>query len=165
MAVLPLVTAPDPRLAVPSAAVDTVDDTLRTFINDMIDTMYASDGIGLAAVQVGVHKRILVMDLQENDTRHPHVVINPVIINSSDNHSIYKEGCLSFPGQTANVTRPDRVTVEYLDIQGDKQTMECDGLLATCIQHEIDHLNGVTFVDHLSRLKKDMILRKMRKLR
>lgn len=165
MTVLPLVTAPDPRLAVPSAEVDKVDDALRVFMDDMLETMYDNEGIGLAAVQVGVHKRVLVMDLHQEGKPSPLYMVNPVITAQSDEKNTYKEGCLSFPGQAADVVRPKQVTVSYLDYHGEPQTLECDDLLATCVQHEIDHLNGVTFVDHLSRLKRETVMRKVRKLR
>ncbi len=166
MTVLPLVIAPDPRLKICSAPVDTVTDELRRFIDDMIETMYASGGIGLAAVQVGVHKRVLVMDIDyrdENTKGTPLVLINPEIAGSSVEISTYQEGCLSFPGQYADVKRPEKVTVKYIDYNGKSQTMEADGLLATCVQHEMDHLNGITFVDHISALKRDVIMRKLKK--
>lgn len=163
MAVLPLVTAPDPRLAVPSAEITVFDDNVAALAQDMFDTMYARDGIGLAAVQIGVHKRLLVMDLQEDGQQNQRIIINPVIVASSDETCVYHEGCLSFPNQLADVTRPANVTVEYCDIHGNTQRVECSGLLATCIQHEMDHLNGITFVDHLSRMKREFILRKVKK--
>ena len=180
MAILPLVIAPDPRLAVCSAEVEVVDDKIRKFLDDMLETMYAEEGIGLAAVQVGVHKRILVMDLNDRAGRYknddelktvpstkkgPFFIINPEIINESAEENIYEEGCLSFPNQRAMVTRPKQVKVKYLDYYGKEQVMECDELLATCIQHEIDHLNGVVFIDHVSKLKADMIMRKMKKIK
>ena len=173
MAVLPLITSPDPRLKIASAAVDKVDDALRAFMDDMLETMYENDGIGLAAVQVGVHKRVLVMDVSDAANRYPDgdgkdcdtplFMVNPEIVYASEEQSGFNEGCLSFPGQTGKVFRPASVSVKYLDYNGDAKTLECDDLLATCVQHEIDHLNGITFVDHLSRLKRDMILKKMQK--
>lgn len=163
MTILPLVTAPDSRLKIRSFPVEKVDDALRSFMDDMVETMYHEEGIGLAAVQVGVHKRVLVMDLQENGERNPIFIVNPEIIKSSEEISSYQEGCLSFPGQRAEVFRPATVKVKYLDYHGKEQILEAEGLLATCVQHEIDHLNGITFPDHLSRLKRDMILRKMKK--
>ena len=166
MAVLPLVVAPDPRLKLCSETVTEVDATIQQLVDDMFDTMYASGGIGLAAVQVGVHKRILVMDIEQDEQRkpgHPLVLINPEIITSSPEINVYEEGCLSFPGQYAEVKRPKYVTVRYLDYDGVPQEIKADGLLATCVQHEIDHLNGVTFVDHVSPVKRDMIIRKIKK--
>jgi len=175
MAILPLVLSPDPRLNIASAAVDKVDDALRRFMDDMLATMYENDGIGLAAVQVGVHKRVLVMDLRDaaarypegkkagGDANGPYFMVNPEIISASPEHSVFNEGCLSFPGQGGKVERPASVSVKYLDYHGEPQLLECDELLATCVQHEIDHLNGITFVDRLSKLKREMILKKMRK--
>ena len=189
---LPLVIAPDPRLKQKSLPVEKVDDKLRAFIDDMLDTMYASNGIGLAAVQVGVHKRILVMDVAHGSSRYPEtqhhhhhdghsnhdhdhddhapqpvfepmVLVNPEIIESSAEERDYEEGCLSFPGQYAEVTRPAYVKLRYLDYDGKPQELEAEGLLATCVQHEMDHLEGVTFVDHTSRMKRDMILRRLTK--
>lgn len=170
MTVLPLVVAPDPRLEIKSKPVEKVDDELRRFMDDMLETMYASNGIGLAAVQVGVHKRILVMDVARGSDRYegsetgksePLFLVNPEIIYESEEHNVYEEGCLSFPGQYAEVERPKKVKVKYLDYHGKEQVMDADELLATCVQHEIDHLNGVVFVDHISKLKRDMIIRKL----
>ncbi len=174
MTVLPLVVAPDPRLNQKSAPVEKVDDSIRALVQDMLETMYASNGIGLAAVQVGVHKRILVMDVEHGSDRYPDteasegkstplVLINPEIVESSAEQNVYEEGCLSFPGQYAKVERPKRVTVRYLDTQGKEQHLHADGLLATCVQHEMDHLNGVVFVDHISQLKRGMLMRKLAK--
>lgn len=183
MAVLPLVIAPDERLNQPSEPVEAVDDGVRQLIKDMFDTMYANHGIGLAAVQVGVHQRIIVVDTEWGSARYadeedggaqekaddaprpgrPLALINPEIIEESEDHSVYKEGCLSFPDNYSDVERPAHVTVRYLDEQGEPQTLQADELLATCIQHEIDHTNGVVFVDHISRLKRDMILRRLQK--
>jgi peptide deformylase len=163
MAILPLVIAPDSRLKIKSFPVEQVDDALRKLMDDMLETMYHNEGIGLAAVQVGVHKRVLVMDLQENGKLNPRYVVNPEIIESSDMLAEYAEGCLSFPGGRGKVVRPERVTVKYLDYHGKPQTIACEGLLATCIQHEIDHLNGIVFIDHLSRMKRDMVMKKVEK--
>lgn len=179
MTVLPLVVAPDPRLAVCSEPVDEVTDDLRKFMDDMVETMHACDGIGLAAVQVGVHKRILVMDLSESYKRYeetgekignvdlskPIYMVNPEIIDESEEKNVYEEGCLSFPEQRAMVTRPKIVKIKYLDYNGDEQVMECDELLSTCVQHEIDHLDGVVFIDHVSKMKRDMIMRKVKKVK
>lgn len=179
MTILPLVIAPDPRLEVCSEPVAEVNDKIRKLIDDMLETMHHEDGIGLAAVQVGVHKRVLVMDLSDSQQRYeettsdscgvdiskPFCLVNPEIIESSEDENIYEEGCLSFPQQRALVTRPKTVKVKYLDYNGKEQVLECDGLLATCVQHEIDHLNGVVFIDHVSRLKRDVIMRKVKKLK
>lgn len=166
MAVLPLVIAPDPRLKICSEQVAEVNDDIRKFIDDMLDTMYASAGVGLAAVQVGVHKRILVMDVEQKEEGKrgkPLILINPEIVTSSPEINTYEEGCLSFPGQYAEVKRPLKVKVRFLDYHGKQQEIEAEGLLATCVQHEIDHLNGITFVDHISPMKRDMIIRKVKK--
>ena len=171
MAVLPIVEIPDPRLRLVSKPVETIDDTTRAFVADMLDTMYAAKGIGLAAIQVGVDQRILVIDLQEGEdeegkpVRSPHAYINPEILSVSDEVSSYSEGCLSIPEQYADVERPARCRVRWQDEQGGVHEEELDGLLATCMQHEIDHLNGVLFIDHISRLKRGMLLKKLDKAR
>ena len=171
MAVLPIVEVPDPRLRLVSQPVAQVDDTTRQLVADMIETMYAAHGIGLAAIQVGVASRVLVIDLQEErdaedqPIRDPRAYINPEILSSSDELSTYNEGCLSIPEQYAEVSRPARCRVRWTDEQGEGHEDEFDGLLATCMQHEIDHLNGVLFVDHISRLKRDMVMRKLAKQR
>jgi peptide deformylase len=166
MALLPLVIAPDERLKTPSQPIDTIDDSIRALAADMFDTMYHERGIGLAAVQVGVLKRMLVADVTWRDDGTPgtqYVMINPQIVSKDANLRRYKEGCLSFPDQFADVTRPDAVRVRYLDLDGKQQEETFDDLLGTCIQHEIDHLDGIVFVDHVSTLKRDMILRKLKK--
>ncbi|MGC6399523.1 peptide deformylase [Sphingomonas sp. FW199] len=171
MAILPIIEVPDPRLRTISTPVDTVDDDLRALIADMFDTMYDAPGIGLAAIQVGVPKRVIVMDLQEEEgedgkpIRHPRVFINPEILDPSDDQSVYTEGCLSVPEQFADVERPARCRVKWLDEDGNAHDEVFEGLLATCIQHEMDHLQGVVFIDHLSRLKREMILKKLAKAR
>ncbi|MGD1956952.1 MAG: peptide deformylase [Sphingomonadales bacterium] len=166
MAILEIVEVPDPRLKTVSTPVEAVDDDLRALLDDMLETMYAAPGSGLAAIQVGVPKRALVIDLQENEgERNPRYFVNPDVIEASEELNTYQEGCLSIPEQYADVERPARVTVRYLDYDGKEQVEEMDGLLATCIQHEIDHLNGVVFVDHLSQLKRKMILKKLQKAR
>lgn len=170
MSVLPIVEIPDPRLRLVSKPVDEVDDGVRQFVADMFDTMYAANGIGLAAIQVGVDQRILVIDLQAEDEegkpiRAPKAYINPEILSASDELSTYNEGCLSIPDQYAEVRRPARCRVRWLDETGASHEEELDGLLATCMQHEIDHLNGVLFIDHVSRLKRDMLLKKLAKQR
>jgi len=166
MARLDLVTFPDPRLKFVSEPVEKIDEATRQTLEDMLETMYACGGIGLAAVQVGILKRMLVMDIEQTEDvtpGKPIKMINPEIIEHSESSSPYNEGCLSFPGQVAEVKRPEAVTIRYLDEQGKEQTLKAEGLLATCVQHEIDHLNGVTFVDHLSRMKRDMVLRKLKR--
>jgi peptide deformylase len=171
MAVLPIVEVPDARLRVVSKPVAAVTDATRAIVADMIDTMYDAHGIGLAAIQVGIDQRILVIDLQEEQgedekpIRDPHAYINPEILELSDETSTYNEGCLSIPEQYAEVSRPARCRVKWLDEQGKAHERELDGLLATCMQHEIDHLNGVLFIDHVSRLKRDMLLKKLAKNR
>jgi peptide deformylase len=171
MAILPIVEVPDPRLKQISAPVETVDDEVRALIADMFETMYAAPGIGLAAVQVGVPKRVLVIDLQEPEeeggepVRDPRVFINPQIVTHSDQEVPYTEGCLSVPDQYAEVERPDRIRARWLDERGTQHEEDITGLLAVCLQHEMDHLEGILFIDHLSRLKREMILRKIAKLR
>ena len=171
MAVLPIVEIPDPRLRLVSEPVVAVDNSVRTLVSDMIETMYHAHGIGLAAIQCGVAKRVLVIDLQEREdengkpVRAPHAYINPEIVAVSDEEAVYNEGCLSIPEQYAEVTRPARCTVRWLDEGGASHEEELSGLLATCMQHEIDHLNGVLFIDHISRLKRGMLLKKLDKAR
>ncbi len=164
MAIREVIEAPDPRLKVISEHVEAVNDDLRQLIDDMLETMDAAPGIGLAAIQVGVPKRVLILDIstdeEEPDPRH---FINPEIVWTSDELAVYNEGCLSLPEYYAEVERPAACRVEFLDYEGSPQTLEASGLLATCIQHEYDHLEGILFVDHLSSLKRDMILRKLAK--
>lgn len=164
MAVLPLIIAPDERLNKPSARVEVVDDAVRKLLNDMLETMYANDGIGLAAVQVGVHLRCVVVDVAVREGRNePIKLINPEVVDESQDISVFQEGCLSFPDQYSDVERPEAVTIKYMDEHGVEKTMKADGIMATCIQHEIDHTNGVVFVDHISKLKRDMIHKKLMK--
>jgi peptide deformylase len=168
MAILPLVIAPDPRLKTKSAPIEKIDDGIKKLAADMLDTMYRERGIGLAAVQVGQLKRLLVADVTWREEEGPgeqYVLVNPEIVEGSKEERVYKEGCLSFPDQFAEVMRPDTVRVRYLDLDGKPQEKTFEGLLATCIQHEIDHLNGIVFVDHISLVKRDMILRKLTKLK
>src|SRR3954451_24758537 len=171
MAIRPIVEVPDPRLREISKPVDKVDDEVRALVADMFETMYEAPGIGLAAIQVGVPKRILVIDLQEPEeeggepVRDPRVFINPEILQASDQEVPYTEGCLSVPDQYAEVDRPDRIRARWLDLDGKVQEQAIEGLLATCLQHEMDHLDGILFIDHLSRLKREMILKKLTKLR
>jgi peptide deformylase len=171
MAILPIVEVPDPRLRQISSPVEKVDADVRALVAEMFETMYAAPGIGLAAIQVGVARRILVIDLQEPEeeggepVRDPRVFINPEILEHSDREVPYTEGCLSVPDQYAEVDRPDRIRARWLDLDGNVREEEIEGLLATCLQHEMDHLEGVLFIDHLSRLKREMILKKLTKLR
>ncbi len=165
MAILPIIETPDPRLREISKPVERVDDALRRFMDDMLETMYDAPGIGLAAIQVGEPKRVLVIDLQENDEKNPRFFVNPEIVWESEEYSSYQEGCLSVPDVYGDVERPARVRVKYLDYNGTAHEEEMDGLLATCIQHEMDHLEGVLYIDHLSKLKRDMLLRKLEKNR
>jgi peptide deformylase len=171
MAILPILEVPDPRLKTVSTPVEKVDDDLRALIADMFETMYAAPGIGLAAIQVGVPKRVIVMDLQEEEgedgkpVKAPRVFINPQILDPSEDQNTYTEGCLSVPDQFADVDRPATCRVKWLDEQGNAHDELFTGLLATCIQHEMDHLEGIVFLDHLSRLKRQMILKKLEKAR
>ncbi|WP_298673652.1 peptide deformylase [uncultured Sphingomonas sp.] len=175
MSVLPIVEIPDPRLRLVCEPVEAVDDGVRALVADMFDTMYAAHGIGLAASQVGVIRRVMVVDLQERETeeedakpeakRDPRVFINPEILSVSDEMSTYSEGCLSIPEQYAEVERPARCRVKWLDENGAAHEDEFSGLMATCVQHEIDHLNGVLFIDHISRLKRQMLVKKLDKAR
>ena len=164
MTILPLVIEPDSRLHIPSTNVESVTDEIRALMNDMLETMYAHEGIGLAAVQVGVHKSIVVVDVAQREGRNePIKLINPEIIEAAPDFSVYQEGCLSFPDQFSDVERPAEVTVRYLDEQGAQKEIHATGILATCLQHEIDHTKGIVFVDHISKLKRDMIVRKLTK--
>ena len=171
MAIRPIVEVPDPLLRQKSTPVETVDDELRALVADMFETMYEAPGIGLAAIQVGVPKRVLVIDLQEpaeeggEPVKDPRVFINPEILQTSDQEVPYTEGCLSVPDQFADVDRPDRIRARWLDENGESHEEEITGLLATCLQHEMDHLEGILFIDHLSRLKREMILKKLIKQR
>ena len=171
MAILPIIETPDPLLRQISSPVEEVNDELRALIDDMFETMYAAPGIGLAAIQVGVPKRVLVIDLQEpkeeggEPERDPLVFINPEILESSDTLQVYSEGCLSVPEMYAEVERPDRIRARWLDRDGKAHEQELDGLLGICLQHEMDHLEGILFIDHLSRLKREMILKKLAKAR
>ncbi|PKU26202.1 peptide deformylase [Telmatospirillum siberiense] len=166
MALLPILVAPDPFLKLKAKRVDTVDDALRRLMDDMLETMYAAPGIGLAAPQVGVSKRLLVIDLaKEEEPKAPLCMVNPELTWLSDEEATYEEGCLSVPEHYADVVRPARVRVRFIDRQNEIREIEADGLLATVIQHEMDHLDGVLFVDHLTNLKRNMILRKLVKAR
>jgi peptide deformylase len=183
MAILDIIETPDARLRVISKPVERVTDAHRALIADMFETMYDAPGIGLAAIQVGVAERILVIDLQRPEdpdapepesaedaktikwVRDPKVFINPVITWESEDTAVYNEGCLSVPDMYADVDRPAQIRATWLDEQGVAHDQQIDGLLATCLQHEMDHLDGVLFIDHLSKLKRDMLLKKLEKLR
>jgi peptide deformylase len=171
MAILPIIETPDPRLRTISTPVEVIDDDLQQLIDDMFETMYDAPGIGLAAIQVGVAKRVLIIDLQEpkeeggEPVRNPMVFINPQILEGSEEHSLYQEGCLSVPDQYAEVERPAVIRASWMDRKGVIHEKQLDGLLATCLQHEMDHLEGILFIDHLSRLKRDMVLKKLAKAR
>jgi peptide deformylase len=164
MTIRPILTAPDPRLKAVSKSVDSVDAATRKLIDDMIDSMYEADGIGLAAVQIGVAQRVIVMDLDQKDgKKNPRAFINPVITWRSEELATFEEGCLSVPEIYEDVERAAQIKAEFLDRDGVRQFLEADGLLSTCLQHEMDHLEGVLFIDHLSRLKRAMLLKKLAK--
>lgn len=164
MTIKPLIILPDPLLRQVSTSIERVDAELQKLADDMLETMYEAPGIGLAAIQVGVPRRLLVIDVsKEGEDKQPLVFINPEIIKSSDERSVYEEGCLSIPDYYAEVERPAMVTVKSIDRDGKEQLTEAAGLLATCLQHEIDHLNGVLFIDHISRLKREMVIKKFTK--
>lgn len=165
MTILPIVVIPDPILRTTSAPVERFDDQLRKFADDMLATMYDAPGVGLAAIQVAQPIRMLTVDVSEKDAKpDPQVFINPKIVQVSDTPNVYEEGCLSIPDIYAEVERPAEVTVEYLDLSGERQTIKADGMLATVLQHEIDHLDGALFIDYLSKLKREMVIRKFKKL-
>ncbi len=164
MALLPILTAPDPRLKKTSTPVKAVDGEIRKLMDDMLETMYQAPGIGLAAPQVGVLKRVIVLDLaREGEEPQPLRLANPEIVWVSDDDAVYNEGCLSVPEHYADVARPASCRVKYLDHENKPREIEADGLLATCLQHEVDHLDGVLFIDHLTSLKRNIILRKLLK--
>src|SRR5690348_9280209 len=159
-----IIILPDPRLRLVSEPVKTIDAEIRKLVEDMFETMYAAPGIGLAAIQVAVPKRVVTLDLaKEDEPRQPQVFINPEITWSSEEMGTYEEGCLSIPEYYEEVERPARVKVKFLDLDGKPREIEADGLLATCIQHEIDHINGVLFIDHISKLKRDRVVKKFTK--
>ena len=162
MALRQILTEPNKILREKSLSVETVDEDLQKLMNDMLETMRAAPGIGLAAIQVGIPKRVIVLDIASKDEpRNPMFFINPEIIEKSDNNSTYEEGCLSVPGQFAEIDRPDKCHIKYLDYHGQPKEIKAEGMLATCIQHEIDHLEGILFIDYLSKLKKSMIIKKL----
>jgi len=163
MTIKKILTEPDPFLRQKSSEVDQVTDETRKLMDDMLETMYDALGIGLAAIQIGVPKRVIVIDLSRDEKKSPLYFVNPKIIKKSDTDSTYEEGCLSVPGQFAEVDRPDKCHVSFLDYNGKKQELKAEGLLATCIQHEMDHLEGILFIDYLSKLKKNLIVKKLSK--
>ena len=166
MSVKTILTEPNKVLRQVSKSVDKVGDEERALMDDMLDTMYDAPGIGLAAIQIGVPKRIIVMDIsRDQDKKEPRYFVNPVIKNRNKEKAKYEEGCLSVPDQFAEIERPNTCEVEYLDYHGKKQLLKADGLLATCIQHEMDHLEGILFIDYLSKLKKSMIIKKLSKIK
>jgi len=164
MAVREILKLPDKRLRLVSAPVNRIDAGIRALVEDMFDTMYAAPGIGLAGIQIGVAKRVVTMDLSKKENAHqPLVLINPEIVWASPEKSAHEEGCLSIPEYYEEVERPDAVKVKYLDLEGKSHEIDARGLLATCIQHEIDHTNGVLFIDHISKLKRDRVVKKFTK--
>jgi peptide deformylase len=164
MALREIIKLPDPRLRLVSKPVSGIDDEVRTLVADMFETMYAAPGIGLAAIQVGIPQRVVTLDLAKKDEpKNPQIVINPEILWSSEERGIYEEGCLSIPELYEEVERPAQVKVRYHDLDGKQHEVEASGLLATCLQHEIDHINGVLFIDHISKLKRDRITKKFAK--
>jgi peptide deformylase len=165
MALLPILEVPDPRLRQKAASVPVVDERVRALLDDMLETMYAAPGIGLAAPQVGVAERILVVDVGPKEEPKPIRLINPQILTQSEELAEAEEGCLSLPNQFAPIKRATAVKVRYTDETGQDQEIDADGLLARCLQHEIDHLDGILFTDHLSRLKRDMVMKKLEKQR
>ena len=164
MTIRKILTEPDPFLRKKSEDVEAVNNEIRLLMDDMVETMYAAPGIGLAAIQIGVPKKVIVIDLtREGEKKNPLYFVNPEIITSSHTDISYEEGCLSVPGQFAEIIRPDKCKVKFLDYNGTEKILEAEGLLATCIQHEMDHLKGVLFIDYLSKLKKGMIIKKLSK--
>ena len=164
MALRQILTEPNEILRKKSLPVDSVDKDFLILIDDMLETMYAAPGIGLAAIQVGIPKRVIVLDIEQKEgNKKPLFFVNPEIIQKSKNLSTYEEGCLSVPGQFAEIDRPDKCHIKYLDYYGEKKEINAEGMLATCIQHEMDHLEGILFIDYLSKLKKTMIIKKLSK--
>ena len=164
MAIKKILTEPDPFLRQKSEKVDKVNDEISLLMEDMLDTMYQAPGIGLAAIQIGVPKRVVVIDLaKDGETKTPMYFVNPEIISSSNQDVAYEEGCLSVPNQFAEIDRPDKCQLKFIDYNGNEKILKAEGLLATCIQHEMDHLEGILFIDYLSKLKKNMIIKKLSK--
>ena len=164
MTIKTILTEPNQLLREISQPVDQFGENEQKLMDDMIETMYAANGIGLAAIQIGFLQRIIVMDIsKDKKNKNPMYYVNPIILNKATEQSTYEEGCLSVPNQFAEIDRPNKCEVEYLDYNGEKKLLKAEGLLATCIQHEIDHLEGILFIDHLSKLKKSMIIKKLSK--
>jgi len=164
MALRQILTEPNEILRQKSLPVEKVDKEIKTLMDDMLDTMYAAPGIGLAAIQVGIPKRVIVLDIEQKEgKKNPIFLINPEVMERSKNNSTYEEGCLSVPGQFAEIDRPEKCHIKYLDYNGEKKEIKAEGMLATCIQHEMDHLEGILFIDYLSKLKKSMIIKKLSK--
>lgn len=170
MSVLPIIEVPDPRLKTISSPVEVFDADLKKLTEDMLESMYAAKGVGLAAIQIGIPKRLLVIDLQEDgpdgeEVRAPRVFVNPEILDPSEDHATYNEGCLSVPDQFAEVERPASIRARWQDLDGKVHEEDMVGMMATCLQHEMDHLEGILFIDHLSRMKRQMVLKKLEKAR
>ena len=164
MALRQILTEPNKALREKSSPVEKVDKSIQSLMDDMLETMYAAPGIGLAAIQVGIPKRVIVLDIeQKKGKKNPIFLVNPEIVYKSETNSTYEEGCLSVPGQFAEIDRPEKCHIKYLDYHGEEKDIKAEGMLATCIQHEIDHLEGVLFIDYLSKLKKNMIIKKLSK--
>ncbi len=164
MTIRKILTEPNKILRQISKPVNKVEDEERKLMDDMLETMYSANGIGLAAIQVGIPKRIIVLDIsRKEDQKNPMFFVNPLIINKNKEHNTYEEGCLSVPDQFAEIDRPSKCEIEYLDYYGKKKILKAEGLLATCIQHEFDHLEGILFIDYLSKLKKNIIIKKLSK--
>tara|TARA_B100002051_G_scaffold267393_1_gene295805 strand:+ start:504 stop:1028 length:525 start_codon:yes stop_codon:yes gene_type:complete len=164
MTIRKILTEPDPFLRQKSKPVEKVDDSIRKIMDDMLETMYDAPGIGLAAIQIGIPKRIIVLDISKDpEKKEPMFFVNPEKIYASKDQATYEEGCLSVPGQFAEIDRPDKCHIKYLDYGGDSKELKAEGLLATCIQHEMDHLEGILFIDYLSKLKRSMITKKLSK--
>ncbi len=164
MTIRKILTEPDPFLRQKSKSVEKVDDSIRKIMDDMLETMYDAPGIGLAAIQIGIPKRIIVLDISKDpEKKEPMYFINPEKVYTSKDQATYEEGCLSVPGQFAEIDRPDKCHIKYLDYNGDSKELKAEGLSATCIQHEIDHLEGILFIDYLSKLKRSMITKKLSK--
>jgi peptide deformylase len=164
MSIRPLVILPDPKLRVTSEPIRDITAEIRQLADDMLETMYDAPGVGLAAIQIGVPLRMVTMDVSKSeDERHPMVLLNPEITWTSEEKRVYEEGCLSIPEYYEEVERPDRIRFRYMNLQGETVEQEADGLMATCVQHEIDHLNGVLFIDYLSKLKRDRVMTKFKK--
>ena len=165
MSIKEIIKIPNPFLKVVAKPVIDIDENILSLLDDMLETMYDANGIGLAAIQIGIPKRIIVMDIGKEGKKEPRYFVNPVIMNKDSIKNTHEEGCLSVPEQFAEIDRPSKCEVEYLDYNGKKQLLKADGLLATCIQHEMDHLEGILFIDYLSKLKKSMIVKKLSKLK